>query len=92
MAVALHWSPTIAHLILGEKEGIPPLAAARIQRWVLVLSAHQYQIQHTTGKQNYLADLHSHLPSPNENCDRATCCGDRPASSGGLPNCKSHRA
>ena len=29
--------------ILGEKEGIPPLAAARMQRWALLLSAYRNQ-------------------------------------------------
>ena len=57
--------------ILGEKEGIPPLAAARMQHWALVLNAYQYQIQHTPGKQNHLADCLSHLPSPHENQDSA---------------------
>ena len=55
--------------ILGEKEGIPPLAAAQMQRWALVLSAYQYQIQHTPGKQNHLADCSSRLPSPHDNWD-----------------------
>ena len=31
--------------ILGPKKGIPPLAAARLQRWVWILSAYQYKIQ-----------------------------------------------
>ena len=30
--------------ILGPKRGIPPLAAARLQRWALQLSAHWYKI------------------------------------------------
>ena len=30
--------------ILGEKEGIPPLASARMQQWALLLSAYQYKI------------------------------------------------
>ena len=31
--------------ILGEKKGIPPLAAARLQRWAWILSAYKYEIQ-----------------------------------------------
>ena len=31
--------------ILGPKTGVPPLAAVRMQRWSLLLSAYQY-IQH----------------------------------------------
>jgi len=55
----------------GEKEGIPPLAAARMQRWALVLSAYQCKIQHIPGKQNYCADCISKLPSPSVKCDSA---------------------
>ena len=39
-----HWCLCI---ILGEKEGISPLAAVSMQRWELLLSAYQY-IQSTT--------------------------------------------
>ena len=31
--------------ILGEKKGIPSLAAARLQRWAVLLSAYQYKIR-----------------------------------------------
>ena len=31
--------------ILGPKQGIPPLAAARMQRWALLLSAYTYDIK-----------------------------------------------
>ena len=31
--------------ILGPKHGIPPLAAARMQRWALLLSAYTYEIE-----------------------------------------------
>ena len=57
--------------ILGEKEGIPPLAAARMQRWALLLSAYQYKIQHIPGSQNHCADCMSRLPDPHEKCDSA---------------------
>ena len=57
--------------ILGEKEGIPPLAAARMQRWALLLSAYQYNIQHIPGKQNHCADCMSRLPNPFEKRDSA---------------------
>jgi len=39
--------------ILGEKEGIPPLAAAQMQLWALLRSAYSYSIQHILGKLNY---------------------------------------
>lgn len=32
--------------LLGPKTGIPPLAAARSQRWALFLSSHTYDIQY----------------------------------------------
>ena len=50
----------------GEKEDIPPLAAARMQRWALLLSAYQYKIQHIPGTQNTLADCMPWLPSFSE--------------------------
>lgn len=31
--------------IFGPKKGIPPLAAARLQRWAILLSAYQYEIK-----------------------------------------------
>ena len=40
--------------ILGEKEGILPLAVARMQRWALLLIAYQYMIQHIPGNQGFL--------------------------------------
>ena len=32
--------------ILGPKTGVPPLAAARMQRWSLILAAYQYEIEY----------------------------------------------
>ena len=46
----------------GEKEGIPPLAAARMQHWALLLSAYHYNIEYISGKSNYSADCMSRLP------------------------------
>ena len=48
--------------ILGPKQGIPPLAAARMQRWALLLSAYSYNIcfRPTTAHAN--ADGLSRLP------------------------------
>ena len=48
--------------IFGEKEGVPTLAAARMQRWALLLGAYQFSIQHIPGKQNVCADCLSRLP------------------------------
>ena len=46
--------------IFGEKEGVPALAAARMQRWALLLGAYQFSIQHIPGKLNVCADCLSH--------------------------------
>ena len=48
--------------ILGPKSGIPPLAAARLQRWAWILSAYKYEIEfRPTGKHGN-ADGLSRLP------------------------------
>ena len=57
--------------ILGEKESIPPLAVARMQRWALLLSAYQYKIQYIPGKLNCFAYCMSRLPSPMAKRDSA---------------------
>ena len=49
--------------ILGPKTGIPTLAAARMQRWALILSAYQYNIMYRNSKENTNADAMSRLPS-----------------------------
>ena len=48
--------------ILGPKNGIPPLAAARMQRWALLLSAYSYDIQFRPTKKHANADGLSRLP------------------------------
>ena len=47
--------------ILGPASGIPPLAAARMQQWALILSGYQYKIQYRSSAENANADL-SRLP------------------------------
>ena len=49
--------------ILGPKTGIPTLAAARMQRWALILSAYQYNIMYHNSKENANADAMLRLPS-----------------------------
>ena len=49
--------------ILGPKSGIPTLAAARMQRWALILSTYQYNIVYRNSKNNANADAMSRLPS-----------------------------
>eukprot|EP00731_Ephydatia_muelleri_P039209 Em1216g1a len=50
--------------LFGEKQGIPAMASARLQRWALILSAYQYTIEYKAGKQNANADSLSRLPLP----------------------------
>ena len=48
--------------LLGPKSGIPTLAAARMQRWALKLSAYQYDIQYRSTEKHANADCLSRLP------------------------------
>ena len=53
--------------IFGPKNGIPPLAAARMQRWALILAGYQHNITYRSSRDNAVADLLSRLPMPVEN-------------------------
>ena len=48
--------------ILGEKKQVPPMAAARLQRWALKLSAYTYEIQFRRTQDHSNADCLSRLP------------------------------
>nr|XP_061795480.1 uncharacterized protein K02A2.6-like [Nerophis lumbriciformis] len=50
--------------ILGPHAGIPSLAAARLQRWALLLSAHSYDIKYRKSDLHCNADGLSRLPLP----------------------------
>lgn len=50
--------------IFGPKKGIPSLAASRLQRWALLLSAHQYEIRYRKSDQHQNADGVSRLLLP----------------------------
>ncbi|XP_038072087.1 uncharacterized protein K02A2.6-like [Patiria miniata] len=50
--------------ILGPKTSIPTLAAQRLQRWAVMLSAFDYDLQFIPSSQNVLADALSRLPLP----------------------------
>ena len=50
--------------ILGPKKGIPSLAAARLQRWAIILAAYNYSIEFKPTQQHGNADGLSRLPLP----------------------------
>ena len=50
--------------ILGPKKGIPSLAAARLQRWAVILSAYNYDIKYKSTDDHGNADGLSRLPLP----------------------------
>ena len=51
--------------ILGERQPVPPLASARLQRWALILRAYSYRIAYKSGDTIPHADGLSRLPLPN---------------------------
>ena len=50
--------------IFGPKAGIPVMAANRLQRWAIKLSAYNYELCHIPGSENGNADMLSRLPVP----------------------------
>jgi len=50
--------------ILGPKSGVPNMAAARIQRWALLLSAYDYDIEYRNSSSRANCDALSRLPNP----------------------------
>ena len=62
--------------ILGEKKGIPPMAAARLQRWAIKLSAYTYEIEFRRTQEHSNADCLSRLPI---NCINAVGHTSEPA-------------
>ena len=55
--------------MLGPKNGIPMLAAARIQRWAIQLSGYQYDVKLKSSSENANADGLSRLPLKETKCD-----------------------
>ena len=55
--------------ILGPKKGIPSLAAARLQRWAVLLSAYHYDIEFKATDEHANADGLSRLPLPFNSSD-----------------------
>ena len=52
--------------ILGPTAEVPPIAAARMQRWGVFLSAYQYDVEYKRSKQHSNADGLSRLPLPQQ--------------------------
>ena len=52
--------------VLGPKSGIPTLAAARLQQWVLLLATYQYDIEYRLTEKHANADCLSLLPIQSE--------------------------
>ncbi|XP_046399364.1 uncharacterized protein K02A2.6-like [Ischnura elegans] len=48
--------------ILGEKKGIPQMAANRLQRWAIILQGYDFQIKYIKATENRVADGLSRLP------------------------------
>lgn len=48
--------------LLSEKKPVPPMAASRIQRWAVILSAYSYRIVYRKGTLHSNADACSRLP------------------------------
>ena len=76
--------------ILGPKNGIPTMTAARLQRWALILSGYTYEIEYRPGSELCHADAFSRLPvnaptnSAEEESDdifHFTCVDELPVSS-----------
>ena len=58
--------------LLSPHKGIPSLAAARLQRWAIILSGYQYQIEYKCTKDHGNADRLSRLPIPTVEAQETT--------------------
>lgn len=74
--IAKHFELVTDHrplvVLFGERKAIPILAAARMQRWAVILSAYDYHIVYKKGSEIVDADALSRLPlkvhNPDDDC------------------------
>lgn len=57
--------------IFGPKRGIPTVAAARLQRWAVILSAYDFSLEHRSSQDNIEPDCLSRLPLPSTESEQA---------------------
>ena len=72
--------------ILGPKKGVPSLAAAHLQRWALILTAYNYQIEFKTTSAHSNADGLSRLPLPSPSLTSDSSYIVAPPQNGSLPD------
>lgn len=60
--------------ILGQDKLVPSVAAARMQRWAITLSAYRYKLKYRKGKDVEVADALSRLPRPISTSDEPDEC------------------
>ncbi|XP_040355390.1 uncharacterized protein K02A2.6-like [Ixodes scapularis] len=60
--------------ILGHDKPVPTLAAARMQRWAMILAAYRYKLKYRKGKDVEVADALSRLPRPMTTADDPAEC------------------
>ena len=52
--------------LLSEEKAIPSMAAARIQRWAIIMSTYNYTLKYRSGSENLNADFFSRYPSKDD--------------------------
>lgn len=58
--------------IFGSKRELPQMAANRVQRWAVILSAYDFEIKYVKGSDNVRADAFSRVPLDNDAIENET--------------------